>query len=222
MNKNNAVLYALLIILLPIAIIILSGNAVLRVPGTYGFYFNDIQASDYVDSSRSNNEIASEITGYFNSFDDEEFQIYEKNGEFLDPVFDSSEVKAMKRAKSILKWTLVGGAVIFIGAIILYIYLRVFGEKRPLRIAGIIAFAITIIMQIVKYILVSNDGFRAKLYARFIGIQLNEESTLKVLLGTPMEKIYLAFSSIAIAIVLILLLYIHFGLTKERGMFKRG
>ena len=221
MNKSKLVLYALLIFLITVSVIVLSGNAALRVSGTYGFYFNDIQASDYVDSSLSNTELASEITGYFNSLDDEEFQIYEKNGDFLDPVFDSTETRIMRRAKGLLKWTLVGGAVLFVIAVMLYIYLRITGEKRHLRITGIIAAITIIITQAVKYFLLSNSGFRASLYNRFIGLQLNEESSLKMLLGSPMENVYLVFASVIAIAFLIVFLYVNFGLTKERGMFKR-
>jgi len=222
MNKNNAVLYALLIILLPLAILILSGNGVLRVSGTYGFYFNDIQASAYIDSSLNNNELASEITGYFNSFDDDEFQIYEKNGEFIDPVFDNSEVLAMKQAKSLLKGTLIAGGVLFVLVIALYIYLLVMGEKKHLRTSGVTAAVATIAALVAKILLVSNTTVRTKLYDKYIGVSLNEESSLRLLLGTPMERIYLIFSTIFAIIILAIFLYAHLSITKERGMFKRN
>ena len=221
MNKNKIFLYALLIILLPIAIVTLSGNGTLRVSSTYGYHFNDIQASGLVDSSLSNTELAEVIAGYFNSFSDEEFQIYEQNGEFLDPVFDKQETDVMQKSKTLLKWTLIGGGVVFLVAIILYVYLLFTGEKRLLRNSGIIAVAVTVGCSIAKMILVGNTAIRAKLYAKYIGIVLNDESSLKMILGSPMERIYLVFSSLVTVAILIAFLYIHLGLTKERGMFKR-
>ena len=215
-------LYALLIILLPLAVIILSGNGVLRASLSYSYHFNDIQASNLVDSSLNNTELSEEITGYFNSFGDEEFQIYEQNGEFMDPAFDNLEVMAMKRAKQLLKWTLIAGGVFFVMFVAVYIYLALRGEKRYLRISGIAAVIVTIIALIVKWILISNDGFRENLYERFINIALNEEATLRLILGSPMEIVYLVFSSILAIAVALIFLYIHIGVTREKGMFKRS
>ncbi|MBO4235802.1 MAG: hypothetical protein J5928_05150 [Firmicutes bacterium] len=220
MNKKGLAVYALLIVLLPIAILILSGNAMLRVSASYGYHFNDIQASDMVDSSLSNAELAGEITGYFNSFGgDEEFQIYEQNGEFLDPVFDDLEVLAMKRAKRVMTWTLVAGGIVFVSVLIIYVYLALKGEKRTLRISGIIAAAVTFAALIAKIVLVVGNAFRGKLYARFIGVALSEESSLRLILGSPMERVYLVFSSVFALILIIVFLYITLRLTKEKGMF---
>ena len=222
MNKKGMALYALLIILLPLAVIVLSGNGVLRASLSYSYHFNDIQASNLVDSSLNNTELAEEITGYFNSFGDEEFQIYEQNGEFMDPAFDNLEVMAMKRAKQLLKWTLIAGGIFFVMFVAVYIYLALRGEKRYLRISGIAAVIATIIALIVKWILISNDGFRENLYERFINIALNEEATLRLILGSPMEIVYLVFSSILAIAVALIFLYIHIGVTREKGMFKRS
>ena len=222
MNKKGMALYALLIILLPLAVIVLSGNGVLRASLSYSYHFNDIQASNLVDSSLNNTELAEEITGYFNSFGDEEFQIYEQNGEFMDPAFDNLEVMAMKRAKQLLKWTLIAGGIFFVMFVAVYIYLALRGEKRYLRISGIAAVVSTIIALIVKCVLISNDSFRANLYERFINIALNEEATLRLILGSPMEIVYLVFSSILTIAVTLIFLYIHIGVTREKGMFKRS
>ncbi|MBQ7246439.1 MAG: DUF1461 domain-containing protein [Firmicutes bacterium] len=222
MNKKGMALYALLIILLPLAVIILSGNGVLRASLSYSYHFNDIQASNLVDSSLNNTELAEEITGYFNSFGDEEFQIYEQNGEFMDPAFDNLEVMAMKRAKQLLKWTLIAGGIFFVMFVAVYIYLALRGEKRYLRISGIAAVVSTIIALIVKCVLISNDSFRDNLYERFINIALNEEATLRLILGSPMEIVYLVFSSILTIAVTLIFLYIHIGVTREKGMFKRS
>jgi len=222
MNKKGMALYALLIILLPLAVIVLSGNGVLRASLSYSYHFNDIQASNLVDSSLNNTELAEEITGYFNSFGDEEFQIYEQNGEFMDPAFDNLEVMAMKRAKQLLKWTLIAGGIFFVMFVAVYIYLALRGEKRYLRISGIAAVIATIIALIVKWILISNDSFRENLYERFINIALNEEATLRLILGSPMEIVYLVFSSILAIAVTLIFLYIHIGVTREKGMFKRS
>lgn len=222
MNKKGMALYALLIILLPLAVIILSGNGVLRASLSYSYHFNDIQASNLVDSSLNNTELAEEIAGYFNSFGDEEFQIYEQNGEFMDPAFDNLEVMAMKRAKQLLKWTLIAGGIFFVMFVAVYIYLALRGEKRYLRISGIAAVVTTIIALIVKCVLISNDSFRDNLYERFINIALNEEATLRLILGSPMEIVYLVFSSILTIAVTLIFLYIHIGVTREKGMFKRS
>ena len=170
----------------------------------------------------NNAVMAGEITEYFNSFDDEEFQIYEQNGEFSDPVFDTAEVIAMKRAKTLLTGTLIAGGILFVLAIGLYVYLLITGEKKHLRTCGITAVATTIVALIAKIILVSNAAVRAKLYNKYIGVSMHEDASLRVLLGTPMERVYLMFSTVFAIIILGIFLYIHLSLTKERGMFKKN
>lgn len=221
MNKVRAVFAALLIILLPVAVLTLSGNGVLRTSWTYGYHFNDIDATGMVESSLSTTELSKEITGYFNSLSDDDFQIYEQNGDYSDPMFDDSEIIVMKRAKNILKLTGIGGIAALVAVIVVYVYLRLWSEKRYLRITGAAGAVITIIALIVKDVLVVSSGFRRGLYTKYIGVILNEESTLKILLGSPMEKTYIVFSSIVAVAIIILFLYINFSLTKERGMFKQ-
>lgn len=221
MNKARAVLYALLIVLLPIAIISLSGNAVLRVYATYGYHFNDIQGSNLVSSNLSNSDLGKEIADYFNSFGDENFQIYEQNGEFSDPMFDDSEIAVMAKVKVLLKWTLIGGSFAFLLVVVIYVYLRLWGDKKKLRIVGYSAAGVTLVAFIAKVFLLFDQGFRNGLYAKYIGIPLNDESSLKILLQSPMEKTYLLFSGIVAMAIVVLFIYINSEVTKERGFFKR-
>ena len=222
MNKLRTVLFALLIILLPLTVLTLSGNIVLRTSAVYGYHFNDSQVIDKIDSSLSSTEIGNEIAGYFNSFNDEEFQIYEQNGEFQDPMFDQSEILVMRRVKTLLWWMLLGGVFSLVLLIVVYVYLRLWENKHSLRVCGMTAGAASFIAMIVKGVLILNRGFRASLYNRFIGVPLNNESTLKILLGSPLERIYIVFATIIGIALTVLFVYVSFELTKERGMFKEN
>lgn len=220
MKKLRAVLFALLIILLPIAILTLSGNGVLRTSGAYAYHFNDSEAISQIDSSLSSTELGKEFAAYFNSLENKELQIYEQNGDFQDPMFDDVEILAMRRARVFLWWTLIGGVVALVSVIVIYIYLRLWGDKHSLRVCGLAASGVSLISVVAKALLVNNPDFRAGLYSKYIGVALNPESTLSILLGSPMEKTYILFSSIISVALILLFTYINFEVTKERGMFK--
>lgn len=219
MKRFNIVWYILIIIILPIAIILISGNAVLRVPATYTYHFNDIQAAEEVGSSITGNEFADAITGYFNSPGRDEFQVYEVNGEFQDPIFEEDESTAMFKAKTLLLWTLFTGIILLGLSIALYLYMNGNVEREKLRIVGFIVAIVTVLELLAVVILVRRASFRSMIYDKFIGVDLGKDSTLRILLGTPFEKSYLIFSSVLAVVLIGVFLYIHHNVTRERRLF---
>ncbi len=219
MKRLNIIWYIGLIIILPISIVLLSGNIVLRIPETYNYHFNDSQAADKVGSSITGTEFAKEFSSYFNSPGRDDFQVYEENGEFRDPIFDENESMAMGKAKTIMLWTLFSGVLFFGGGIAIYIYLLNTVERETIRLVGIIATLASALELVIYEVLVSRAGIRKIFYDRFIGIALNKDSTLRLLVGTPFEKTYIIFSSVLCIAIIGILLYIHLSITRERRLF---
>ena len=219
MRRLNFILYITLIVLLPISVILLSGNAVLRIAETYTYHFNDSQVIEELGSSLTGAEFSREISGYFNKPSKEAFQVYEENGEYQDPIFDETESRAMAKAKMLMTITLFSGIVLFGGSIAVYMYMTTCVERVVLRVVGFIALAISAVGILVVDFLIKSSGFRITLYNRFIGINLGSGSALKLLLGTPFQNTYIIFSSVLGIAIIGILIYIHHSITRERRLF---
>ncbi len=219
MRRLNFIWYILILVILPISIILLSGNIVMRISATYTYHFNDSQVIEEVGSVVSGSEFADAITDYFNSPGRSEFQVYEENGEYRDPIFDDNESRVMVRSKTILLWTLFTGIVLFGGSIAAYIYMTTCIERERLRILGFITIGVSVVGVALLDFLILNKEFRVSLYNRFIGIELGQESTLRIILGSPFEKTYVIFSSILAIAIIGILVYVHYNTTKEKRLF---
>ena len=206
-------------ITLPVGIVLLSGNLVMRTSATYVYHFNDSQVVSQVGSTMSGEDFADAFSGYFNSIKGGEFQVYEENGEFRDPIFDESESEAMGAARNIMTLTLLS-AIVFLGAsIAIYIYLRGNVDRVELRVTGMAALGLSAVAVVLADLAAHSQRIRSTLYSRFIEVPLSSESTLKLLLGSPFEKTYIIFSTVVAVAIICLLVYIHLSLTKERRIF---
>ena len=67
MRQFNYICSIILVITLPLMIVILSSNLILRSSASYTFHFNDSQVVLEVPYSVKGDAFASEITSYFNS-----------------------------------------------------------------------------------------------------------------------------------------------------------
>ena len=219
MSRFSFLWCIVLIIILPLSIITLSGNVVLRISETYVYHFNDSQVIEDIGSIVYGSEVADEITGYFNSPSSEEFQIYEENGDYRDPIFDEVESRAMKRAKILMTWTLFFAVVLMGGSIALYIFMTTSVEREMLRLVGFIALIVSAIEMLLIDFLITRPDFRAMLFKRFIGVELGKESTLMILLGSPFEKTYIIFSTVLAIAIIGIFTYIHYSTTKEKRLF---
>ena len=91
MERFRLTWHVLLLISLPLAILFLSSNIALRMPEMYVYHFNDSQVTSWLSVDAGSREFAEAITSYLNGFGDEEFQMYEQNVTYRDPLFDVDE-----------------------------------------------------------------------------------------------------------------------------------
>jgi len=219
MKRLVVLWYVLIMISLPLAVAILSGNVVLRLSATYVYHFNDSQVVDQVGSYVTGSQFADEISGYFNSIGSKEFQVYEENGEFRDPIFDEKESQVMARGRLIMNLTLALGVLLMGLAIGLYLFLVGKVPKIKLRRIGFGALGISAGLTLALVVAVGRKAVREMLYTSFIGIELGKGSTLKLLIGSPFEKTYIIFSTVLAVAMIGVLTYIHHSLTKEQRLF---
>jgi hypothetical protein len=221
MKRTGIGLHILLNITFPLMIIILSLNIVLRVPETYTYYYNDSQVTSSLGTNTSGSEFAEEITGYFNSFSKSEFQVYEKNGEYLDPVFDQDEQVVMKKAKHILSTSMYGGIFCALISFSSYFYLYKKGRKDILRTGGKIACILAELLSIAVFIVMQLKGPMNYLFKRLIGVYPAKESLLRILMGSPFEKTASIFFIFLATILVAIFLYFHLKRTKAPRIFSK-
>ena len=219
MRQFNYVCSIILVITLPLMIVILSSNLILRSSATYTFHFNDSQVVLEVPYSVKGNEFASEISSYWNSFSDEPFQVYEDNGLFQDEIFEEDEQAVMKKAKDVLNIELAIGLFCLVVAAGIYIYLLKAGFHEALRNRYLVCVGVTIGLLIFQAIAFSIKGFRLWLYNGLIGIPLHKDSVLQLILGDPSYVTYILFATIAGAAALGILSYLHYEITKPNRIF---
>ena len=219
MRRLNFIWYILLMVLFPISIVTLSGNVVLRLAPTYVYHFNDTQVVNETGGYISGNEYADAIQDYFNSVSLKQFQVYETNGEFQDPVFDELDVQVMGKAKLIMTVSLIIGLVFFVGAIAIYTFLHPRMPKGSLRRLGYVTAGITFVLIVVEDFLLTKADIRGKLYKELIDIDLGQNSLLRTLIGTPFEKTYIIFFSVAAVAITCIFIYLHYNITREKRIF---
>ena len=142
MRKFNYASSVLVVIFIPLMILILSSNLVLRFSETYVYHFNDSRATAGLAYNVTGSEFADEIAGYWSSFSGE-FQVYDDNGSFSDPIFDDSEVEAMAKAKKAVNLHLLAGIISGAVGIVFYTYLYRRGYRKALRKRSTAGSAIT-------------------------------------------------------------------------------
>ncbi len=220
MHKFNYLCSMILAVLMPLMIVILTSNLVLRVSEVYVFHFNDSQVVREIPYNVSERDMAEGIASYWSSFSGEAFQVNEDNGVYQDPVFDQTEQRIMWRVKTVLNIALAVGLFCFAIVLAVYIYLWKNGFRDALRNRYRVGAVLTAALLVGQGICWYSKGFRLWAYRFFVGIELPKESTtLLTVLGDPFFKTYILFASIFGAAVLALLTYINYHLTKPERIF---
>ena len=219
MRRFNFVCSIILAVILPLTILILSSNLILRSSGTYTFHFNDSQVVSEVPYNVKGNQFAEEISSYFTSFSDEPFQVYEDNGLFKDEIFDEDEQAVMKKAKDVLNIELAIGIFLLVLSLGIYFYLLKSGFQEALRNRYKVSIGITIGLLILQGVAFSLKGFRLWLYDTLIGVSLHKDSVLALLLGDPSYVTYILFATIFGGGAFAIVTYTHYSLTRPDRIF---
>ena len=220
MHKFNYFCSIVLVVTLPLMIVILTSNLILRVSETYTYHFNDSQVMDEVPYSITGSEMGKEIASYWSSFSSKDFQVYEDNGIYKDPVFNSDEQQVARKAKNILNIELAAGLLCLALSLAIYIYLLRNGFRDAVRNRFRVGAGLTLALLIAQASCWMSKGFRIWAYHTLIGIELHKTSTLLALiLGDPFYKTYVLFASIFGAAMLAVLTYVNYCLTKPNRIF---
>ena len=219
MKQINYILSFIMVLLISLAILMLSSTLVLRMSATYVYHFNDSQAVLDIPYSVKGGEMADEISGYLTSFSSDKFQVYEDNGKYKDPLYNSTEQEVMRQVRKVLNIEL-GLGLLSMGLFVaIYVHFWRRGSTKALRNRGYLAIGITVACILVRVILVCNKTFRHWLYGQWMGIKLPKDSLLVMVLGDPMFKTYALFASLVALIFAGIFAYVNMRLTKQERIF---
>ena len=219
MRNFNYFCSIILVITLPLMIVILSSNLVLRTSATYVFHFNDSQVISEVPYNVEGTEFADAISSYWSSFSDEPFQVREDNGMFKDEIFEEDEQLVMKQAKYVLNIELAVGILCLVLSTAIYIYLLKSGFGLALRNRYKVCIGVTIGLLVVQIACWYTKGFRLWLYNTLIGVPLHKDSVLALILGDPLYQTYMIFATIFGGAMLAILTYVHQSVTRPDRIF---
>ncbi|MGN1382022.1 MAG: hypothetical protein ACI4W2_04315 [Eubacterium sp.] len=218
MQKTSIGVSLLSVITIPLAIILLSSNIALRIPLTYQFYFTDKQAISSAGYEVTESQMSHAITSSLNSVSGGKFQVYEKNGQYKDPIFGTKDQTVVNKVRKQLNKELAAGLFALIASVILFEFtLR---KKMPewLIAEGQWASGIICALLFIQAILVNIKSFRLWLYNHLVGITLKKSDALYSLMHLGFAKAYLVFSTLIAVILLLLFVYILVRRTRPKGM----
>ncbi|HKM28064.1 MAG TPA: hypothetical protein VJY37_00115 [Anaerovoracaceae bacterium] len=219
MRKFNFICSILIVVMVPLMIVTLSANLTLRIPDSYKYYFNDSEILDEIPYYIGQNDMASAFSSYFNAFNDDPFQVYEDNGMFQDPIYDSQDVHAMKKYKRVMTATAGATIVFLILSLAIFIYLYRKGFKAALRNRYKLILPLSVILMAGHGLVFALESIRHWMYAKFIGVKLAEDSLLQQVLGGDFFGTYIMFSTIIGAAIIGVLTYVVFTMTKPPRIF---
>lgn len=219
MKKVNYVISYLLVVCFLISVLTISSTLALHAKTTYDFNFNDGVAFKKISSPVDSHKLSSGVTKYFLSTSKKEFQIYEVNGEFKDPIFNKKEQRVMKKVKSIFSMELFAGVLSALVFFALYRYLYANGFKAALYNRMRFAIYATSILVLARILMFCIKSFRYNLYMQMVGIKLDKHSLLIPIFGDPFYKSYLLFSSIIAVVLIGIAIYFKNKFTKPERLF---
>ena len=166
-----------------VCIIAFAQNITLRTSAAYTFYFNDTYVVESVSTEYVNSEMSDMIAKFFNSWNPEEFQIYEDTGYDIEGIFDEKDSHNMLAIKRALDISFIIGLICFIITVAIYRYFLKNDHKAILRKRFKIS-AVLVIAALAAEMVLLNTKKGMTLISDTLGlVKLEADSNLLTLLG---------------------------------------
>lgn len=182
-KKFNIFCSLVVVLTLTISIIAIAQNITLRTTAPYTFYFNDTYVVSQVSSEYVNSEMSGMIADFFNSWNPEEFQIYEDTGYDIEGIFDEKDNHNMLTIKRAMDISLVLAIVSLIVTIAIYVYFLKNDYKAVLRNRFKTSAIICAVILVCEMFLLNTEKGIA-IISKTLGLKMLEaDSNLATLLG---------------------------------------
>lgn len=225
MGKLKRFCSIIIVITVPLFVLTLSHSVLLRLPDVYLYYFNDSQVVGQIYTSLTNSEMADAISGFMNTFNPTEFQVFEDTGYDLQGIFDAADSAYMLMLKRLLDIGTVLCVVSLILTVAIYFAILRNEDKDEkegkevlrgrFRLSAVISAVLIGLQGAALYM----EGMRTNLF-RFLGLRaLPEDSLLLVILGGDFWKIAAVFVTLIAIVVLLVCIYLNYRLTRPPRLF---
>ena len=219
MKKFNILCSVLVIFTAAVFVVTLAQNIVFRTADIYLFYFNDSRAVDQIYTTLDNSEMADEIAAFMNSWNPEEFQVYEDTGYDLQGIFTEDESKDMLIAK---KWLDCSAAIMLVSLILtaaIYTYFLKNDYKKALRDRYKISIGLIPAAIVATAALTSTNGGRQWLFEKMQLVELPEDSSLIHLVGADYLSMATVFYIAIGMVIFAAATWLVFRLTRPPRIF---
>ena len=183
MKKFNIFCSLIVILTMAVCIIAFAQNITLRTSAAYTFYFNDTYVVESVSTEYVNSEMSDMIAKFFNSWNPEEFQIYEDTGYDIEGIFDEKDSHNMLIIKRALDISFVIGFVSLIITISIYRYFLKNDYKKALRNGYKLSAVLALTALIAEMVLLNTKKGMALISDTLGLVKLEADSNLLTLLG---------------------------------------
>lgn len=219
MKKFNMLCSVLVIFTAAIFVVTLAQNIVFRTADIYLFYFNDSRAVDQIYTTLDNSEMADEIAAFMNSWNPEEFQVYEDTGYDLQGIFTEDESKNMLIVK---KWLDCSAAIMVVSLILtaaIYTYFLKNDYKKALRDRYKISIGLIPAAIVVTAALTITNGGRQWIFEKMQLVELPEDSSLIHLVGADYLSMATVFYIAIGMVIFAVATWLVFRLTRPPRIF---
>ena len=219
MKKFNMLCSVLVIFTEAIFVVTLEQNIVFRTADIYLFYFNDSRAVDQIYTTLDNSEMADEIAAFMNSWNPEEFQVYEDTGYDLQGIFTEDESKNMLIVK---KWLDCSAAIMVVSLILtaaIYTYFLKNDYKKALRDRYKISIGLIPAAIVVTAALTITNGGRQWIFEKMQLVELPEDSSLIHLIGADYLSMATVFYIAIGMVIFAVATWLVFRLTRPPRIF---
>ena len=219
MKKFNFFCSLVVVLTMTICIVAFAQNLTLRTSATYTFYFNDTYVVSHVSGEYVNSEMSDMISGFFNSWNPDEFQIYEDTGYDIEGIFDEKDSHNMLSIKRALDISLILGVVSLIITVAIYRYFLKNNYKPVLRNRYKVSASLATIILIIEMILLNTNKGIAYICSWLDLVKLEDDSNLMTLLGGDFINLADNFLFGFTLIIFIAVTYLVHILTKPPKIF---
>ena len=219
MKKFNMLCSVLVIFTAAIFVVTLAQNIVFRTADIYLFYFNDSRAVDQIYTTLDNSEMADEIAAFMNSWNPEEFQVYEDTGYDLQGIFTEDESKNMLIVK---KWLDCSAAIMMVSLILtaaIYTYFLKNDYKKALRDRYKISIGLIPAAIVATAAIMVTNGGRQWIFEKMQLVELPEDSSLIHLIGADYLSMATVFYIAIGMVIFAVATWLVFRLTRPPRIF---
>ena len=219
MRRFNYLCSYILVLTIALFIITFGQNLAARTTSTYIFHFNENRVLNHVVTDLTGTEMADALVGAMNSWNPEEFQIYEDTGYAVEGIFDEAESQNMLNVKFALDISLVLCILSLIISAAIIVYFMKNNFKLALRKRMKTAAILTPVLLVAEgFIFLTEIG--NGILKKVVGFeQFAEDSVLKTLLGGDFISMYGVFTLLYCVIALLAVAYLIFFITRPPRIF---